>query len=394
VERGRIQRIDASRRGDVSGDAVVIDGGGRTLMPGLTDAHVHLGILDWDRPPKDRTWIEYVLDVLDNIKGALQEGFTTVRDAGGLEPAFAKVVRNARVAGPTILPSGSFISQTGGHGDPRTPGELHPPAAIPGLVAFSELADGPDAVRRAAREQFRRGATQIKVMASGGIMSETDPADRVQFSRDELAAVVEVATAYGSYVLAHCLPDAAIRVAAEAGVRSIEHAAMLEEDTARWLATTDSFMVSTLTIMELLVERDRRGELGEPFSTKLAAIAEAPYRALKLAHECGVPVASGSDVVGTRQTGWARELELKARVIGDHDAIISATRTNARLFGLDHDIGTIEPGKVADLILVAGPPIDDVAILSDPANVHLVMRGGEIMKDLVTPTGSPAESSV
>jgi len=212
----------------------VIDCQGRTLMPGLLDAHVHLASLDLD-PVEEVALAPAViaLRIARQIEDTLQAGFTTVRDAGGLDWGFKEAVRQGLIRGPRIFISGPFLSQTGGHGDnqrPRTARELF--RAVHGLTTETILADGADEVRRAAREALRRGADQIKVMASGGAASPTDELDHVQFSVDELTAAVDVAGAVGTYVLAHAYGPRAIQNCLEAGIRSIEHGNFLDEETA------------------------------------------------------------------------------------------------------------------------------------------------------------------
>ena len=323
-----------------------------------------------------------MLSVARFIEGALQEGFTTVRDAGGLEPAWAAAVAAGQLQGPRILPSGSAISQTGGHADDRQRHQaVHAGVTIPGLVAGHVIADGIDEVRRAAREQLRRGATQIKLMASGGIISPTDPFDSLQLSREEIAVAVEVARGWGTYVMAHCHTSAAMDMAIDAGVRSIEHGSLLEPETAARMAAAGAFMVPTLQTMEVLAAYPDRMGLAPEKVARLREVAERAYRSIEVARDAGVAIASGSDVVGPWQGRRGEELLYKARVLGAHAAIISATRTNAELFGLADRIGTIEEGKAADLILVRGEPLADIAILADPANVTVVLKDGVVVKD-------------
>jgi imidazolonepropionase-like amidohydrolase len=360
----------------------VIDGAGCSLLPGLTDAHVHFALIGPHGDHGSDTWISHVLAVAQVIEGALQEGFTTVRDAGGLEPAWAHAVEAGRLQGPRILPSGSPISQTGGHADMRLRHqELHAARTIPGLVAGMAVADGVDEVRKAAREQLRRGATQIKIMASGGIISPTDPFDSLQLSVEEIAVIVEVAQGWNTYVMAHCHTSPAVEMALDAGVRSIEHGSLLEPATAARMAAAGAFMVPTLQTMESLLEfPDRIGLPGEKVA-KLQEVAERAYRSIQIARDAGVKLGSGSDVVGPWQGRRGEELMYKARVLGAHEAIISATRTNAELFGSDAQIGTVEVGKRADLILVEGQPLDDVAILADPDAIVVVAKDGAVVKD-------------
>jgi imidazolonepropionase-like amidohydrolase len=379
IEDGRIARIGAAGRVNPRDSAESIDAGGRTLMPGLTDAHVHFGMVT--RGPLDTpTPVSFVLRVAENMRIALDEGFTTVRDAGGLDPAFALAVDSGELVGPRILPAGSFISQTGGHGDQRPRFNDHAPASIPGLYAFTEIADGVDAVRRAARTQIRRGATQVKLMASGGIMSPNDPIDSVQYSVEEMAAAVHEARAFGKYVMAHCHTSGAMNNALEAGVRSLEHGSMLDEATARRAAEQDAFIVPTLVILEILA---RASEIPEESRRKLDGVRGHAAGSVDVAMAAGVSIGSGSDLLGPRQNRRASEIVEKARRMGAMGAIVSATRTNAELFRMADRIGTVEEGKDADLILVDGDPLADVTCLVSAANVQLVIQQGVVRKTML-----------
>jgi len=369
--------------GAAAGDGVsTVDGSGCTLLPGLTDAHVHLALVTADVLPSSESWIAHVLRVAHMINGALEEGFTTVRDAGGLEPAWARAVADGLLVGPRILPSGSVISQTGGHGDLRAAHEaVHGGGSIPGLVAMPEIVDGPDAVRRAAREQLRRGATQIKLLASGGIVSPTDPFDSNQLSVAEIAAAVEAAADWGTYVLAHCHTSPAIERAIEAGVRSIEHASILEPQTAARMAERGTFMVPTLQALEMLARFPERWHLSPEKVARLRSVRDTARDSVVLAADAGVAIGSGSDVVGPWQGRRGEEIVLKAEILGPHRAITSATATNAALFRMADRIGTVEVGKEADLILVEGDPLADVGLLADPSCIPVVIQAGRVVKD-------------
>lgn len=382
VENGRISRI-APGGGPVTADQTV-DAHGATLLPGLTDAHVHLGIVG--RPPNlagDQSLVEYVLDVRATITATLHDGFTTVRDAGGLDPVWARLVENGRIEGPRILPSGAMITQTGGHGDFRAAHEAaHRHASIPGITAGPEIADGADAVRRAAREQLRRGATQIKLFVSGGVVSPTDPLESIQFSIEEIAAAVDVARSWGTYVLVHAHTSAAMRNAVAAGARSIEHGSILDEETAAQVARAGVFIVPTLVVLGPPPQmRDRVPVLTPAEQRKFDLVSSASRRSVGLAREHGIQIGSGSDLIGPDQRGRAWEIVEKARALGAMAAIESATRVNAELFGLSDRIGTIEAGKDADLILVRGDVLTRIETLAEPDGVPFVMRRGEIVRD-------------
>jgi imidazolonepropionase-like amidohydrolase len=378
VEEGRISRIGPAGSIAAPKGARAIDASGRTLMPGLTDAHVHFGAVETGAQEGPQSHVSYVLKVAENIRLALDEGFTTVRDAGGLDPAYAVAVASGQILGPRILPSGSFLTITGGHGDHRSPWTDQAEHSIPGLVAHSEIVDGADAVRRAARTQLRRGATQVKLMVSGGVMSPNDPLESLQFSVPEIRAAVEEAQAFGKYVMAHAHTSQSMRNALDAGVRSLEHGSMLDEATAKLIVERGAFMVPTTVILELLM----RWEGMADFSRQKAEMVKGrTAESVAMAHAAGAKIGSGSDLLGPRQRRRAAEIVTKARMLGTMEAIVSATRVNAELFGMQDQIGTVEAGKEADLILVDGNPLEDVGVLVDAANIPLVVKAGTIVKD-------------
>ncbi len=347
-------------------------------MPGLTDAHVHFGLTSRGESEPPESYVSYVLKVVENIRIALDEGFTTVRDAGALDPAFAAAVESGDIAGPRILPAGSFLTQTGGHGDQRNRWSDDAPPSIPGLVAHSEICDGVDAVRAAARKQIRRGATQVKLMASGGVMSPNDPIESLQFTVEEMAAAVHEANAYGKYVMAHCHTAGAMQNALDAGVRSIEHGSIMTESIAQRMVEQQAYLVPTIVILEILA---RASEVPEFSRRKLEHVRGELANSVAMANRAGVRIGSGSDLLGPRQRRRASELVEKAKHLGAMGAIVSATKTNAELFRMDERIGTVEEGKDADLILVNGDPLTDIGVLVQSANIPLVVKGGAVVKD-------------
>jgi imidazolonepropionase-like amidohydrolase len=249
---------------------------------------------------------------------------------------------------------------------------------MPGLVAHSEICDGIDAVRAAARRQLRRGATQVKLMASGGVMSPNDPLESLQFTVEEMAAAVHEANAFGKYVMAHCHTSGAMNNALEAGVRSIEHGSILDESTAKRMAAQQAFLVPTVVILEILA---RSGQVPEFSRAKMEMVRGETAGSVATALRAGVKIGSGSDLLGPRQSRRASEIAEKAKHLGAMGAIVSATKTNAELFRLQDRIGTLEEGKDADLIVVDGDPLNDVACLVDAANVRLVVKRGDVVKD-------------
>ena len=387
VEDGIIRRIAPADNIGVPKDGRVVDLNGMTLMPGLTDAHVHLGAVGMNSfsvvEAIGENLTTYVLSAIENIELALQEGFTTVRDAGGLDPAFASATEQDLIKGPRILPSGSIISQTGGHGDRRDRYDEEPLQSIPGLLAAPALVDGIDAVRAAARQQLRRGATQLKLMACGGVMSPTDELHSLQFTVEELHAAVHETAVVGKYVLTHCHTSPSIHNALEAGVRSIEHASILDEATARRMLEHQAFMVPTLLIMDRIAQAGEAGDIPVDIHMKLKQIQTEMPQAVELAAQVGISICSGSDLLGARQSGRGTELALKAKLIGPMNAIVSATCTNARLFQMEDRIGRAAEGMEADLIAVAGDPLNNIDLLADASNVRLVVKAGRIYKDAI-----------
>jgi imidazolonepropionase-like amidohydrolase len=248
------------------------------------------------------------------------------------------------------------------------------------LVQNGRPVDGPDEVRRASREAFRHGATQLKLCISGGVVSLTDRMEDVQFSVDEMRAAVEEAEARHTYVAAHAHNTESIRRGLDAGIRSFEHGTFLDDDTAQLMAAHGAVLVPTLTI----AERWLQDASSVPASARdrLLALSRGMANAVRLAHTHGITLGSGSDLIGPVQEGRGTEIVLKAELIGAMAAIISATRTNAQILGRSHDLGTIETGKVADLIAVDGDPLSDPSVLADHRRVIVVMQDGRIVKDL------------
>jgi imidazolonepropionase-like amidohydrolase len=384
VEGERIARILRGSEPVIPRDAEVFDCAGRTLMAGLSDAHVHAAIIETDAGKMRRDSPATVaLRIKDVLEDTLAAGFTTVRDAFGLDWGFAQATERGLVRGPRILFTGSCLSQTGGHGDWREPHHEHAPAeGIYGLVATPRLCDSPDEMRRAAREMLRTGAHGIKLMAGGGCMSPTDELEHTQFTVEEMAAACYEARTVGKIALAHVYTPQGILNALAAGVRSIEHGNFLDEESAAAIGAAGAFFVPTLTTYTLISAHGAAQGIPRKMLDKIDKAKARGLESLKVALAAGIPIASGSDVLASMQPFKALELGLKAQVLGAHAAILSATRTNAELFGMADRIGTVQEGLLADLILVAGQPVDDIAVLQDARNVRLVMRDGRVLKRL------------
>jgi imidazolonepropionase-like amidohydrolase len=383
VEGERIARVGPSGSIPSAPDAAVVDCQGRTLLPGLLDAHVHLAAVDLDMTDNDRQPGPVVaLRIAALIEATLQAGFTTVRDAGGLPWGYKEAVRLGLIDGPDLFISGGFISQTGGHADHRARTDFSIPGHQSQVYAQPLIVDGPEQVRWAARENLRRGSDQLKVMANGGAMSPNDEMTSTQFTVAELAAAVEEAKAAGTYVLAHVYTNQSMRNCLEAGVRSLEHGNFLDEATAALIKQQDAFLVPTIVTYEQIARLGAAQGVGEKQLQKIQQGLDGAFTALEIAVRAGLRIASGSDVLGPMQPFKARELTLKARVMGNMGALVASTRTNAELLRREHEIGTVEAGKLADLILVDGDPATDISCLEDPNNVQLVVKRGRVRKDL------------
>lgn len=384
VEAGRIRRVyGMGSRPSGEWDSV-IDCAGMTLMPGLTDAHVHIGAVDVNILDQHRDHPSNLVALMmaAYLEDTLQQGFTTVRDAGGADWSFKAAVERGIVQGPRLLISDQPLSQTGGHGDKRRVSETQPPEIFcPTAGMRSVVCDGADEVRRAARQQLRMGADQIKVMASGGAMSHSDELSATQYTLEELGAAVQEAAAARTYVMAHAYNDASVRNCLTAGVRSIEHGNLIDEATARMISSADAYLVPTLVTYEALSEEGKSYGVPEANIRKIREARELGIQALRYAYDAGVKIASGSDLLGPLQDRKARELEIKTEVMTPMESLLSATRTNAGLFGMQDEIGSVEEGKLADLLVVEGNPLENMNVLQRRESLKLIMKGGTVVKN-------------
>jgi imidazolonepropionase-like amidohydrolase len=363
-------------------------------MPGLTDAHEHPTATELN-PEKARTesLLYKVLGMKDNLERILQAGFTTVRDTGGAHWSVKQAVEDCLIKGPRLLIACGILSTTGGHGDPNLRGEQVFHTDTDRLFKGSRTCDGVDECRKAAREQFRSGADFIKLCATGGCASPNDEPWHLQFSEPELRAIVEEARAVGLYVAAHCEEDNGARRAVEFGVRTIEHGFFLSEDTAKVMKEKGAYLVTTLAITWWLLTYGKEygasewllRKVKEPRGPGQPDSLEAMVIGMRNALKAGVPVGSGADYISSKMFGTeAMELKLKVEYGGmtPYEAIKSATIVNAEVMRLKDKIGSIEPGKWADIIAVEGMPDKNINILTEPANIKLVMKKGEMLKNI------------
>jgi len=383
VEDGLIREV--SDRPIKSSAAETFDLGGRTLMPGLIDAHVHVIAVDQVLARLSQQPVSLViLQAARVLEGILQRGFTTIRDAGGADGGLAQAVEDGLVRGPRIFPSGQALSQTGGHGDlrPRTrSASVVACACCEGGAGLARIADGIAECRRAARDELRKGATQIKIMASGGVASPYDPVWNLQYSEAEVRAIVEEAQAWHTYVMAHAYTPAAIHRSIDFGVRSIEHGNLIDRPTAEHVAGADAFVVPTLVTFDALHRFGR--ELGFPEASlaKLGDVRKAGLRSLSILQAAGVKIGFGTDLLGAMHRHQSREFVIRAEAMAPFDIIRSATSVNAELLNRSGEIGVVAPGARADLIVVDGNPLADISLL-DGQGEHLthIMKEGVFYK--------------
>ncbi len=364
----------------------VIDCGGRTLMPGLIDCHVHiylveLGLAKLESMPL--TLLTAKASVL--LKSMLDRGFTTVRDTGGADWGIKEAVDTGVIPGPRLFISGRPISMTGGHGDSRRRTSGDPPCKCCNALSFVlETADGTDAVRKAVREQMRQGADQIKIFVSGGVASPWDPLDSLQYSQGEISAAVEEAQSFGRYVLAHAYTPEAISRAVLSGVRTIEHGNLIDVKTANLMAERKSLMVANLVAYYAMKERGRSLGLSADMLAKNEIVIDGGLRSLEICKRAGVPVAYGSDLLGQLQVDQSKEFLLRSEVLSPIEIIRQATLVGADVLRQTGKLAVVEPGAFADLILIDGNPLKNLGLFQNQgAHISMIMKAGSFHKQLV-----------
>jgi imidazolonepropionase-like amidohydrolase len=385
-----VVRIEGERIVDVSAGAQaarvsdeVIELDGLTLLPGLIDLHSHMGVVATANV-EAMSPAMMAAHLFRNSELCLMSGHTTAREVAGADGALREVIDLGLVPGPRLFPSGPMLSQSGGHGDhtPRFRGHEHHFAGLAGLTKTSEICDGVDGVRLAAREAFRQGATQLKVCISGGVVSLHDRIEDTQFTVAELKAAVEEAKARNTYVTAHAINCESIHNGLDAGLECFEHGSFLDERTAARMVQAGAALVPTMTVVHLLTKEWKAWDIPEAVLPRMQGLEAATAAAVKLAFEMGVIIGSGTDLLGPEQNRRGLEIGLKAGVIGPMAAIVSATQTSARILRRSDDLGTVEVGKLADVIAVDGDPLSDPFVFDRPDLVVVVIKGGRVVKDL------------
>lgn len=383
VDGDRIADVGAAP--PVAGDARVLDLTGRTLLPGLIDAHVHVTATIPDFFKLTLTPQSLITaQAKDVLLRMLMRGFTTVRDAGGADTGLVQAIVRGHFVGPRLFIAGRAITQTGGHGDTRPAffqGDGH--CVCCGAVGLLGIvADGAGEVRRAVREQLRNGAHQIKVMAGGGVSSPNDPLEGTQYSIEEMTAVVEEARAARTYVMAHAYSPESITRAVTCGVRTIEHGNLIDAATAGVMAERGAYLVPTLATYDSLSRHGAELGWSAEMLAKLEQVSRQGIEAIRIARAAGVKIGFGSDLLGDMHADQSNEFTLQAEGMPAVEVLQSATRVNAELMGQAGNLGVIAPGACADLVAVEGNPLEDLTLLQQQGkHLPLIMKAGVAIKN-------------
>jgi len=382
VEDGLVKEV--SDRPLQSASAQVIDARGKTVMPGIIDLHGHVMATQLNLSTQGVLPDALVMMRSVPIMAAmLRRGFTTLRDAGGAGWGLKCAVEEDTVIGPRLFISGRAISQTGGHGDPRPRSDHLRPMSFCGCCFragdIGRVADGVDDVRKAVRQELQMGADQIKIMASGGVASPTDPIASWGYSDDEIRAMVHEARARQTYVMAHSYTAEAIERAVNMGVRTIEHGNLIDERVARLMAEKGAYVVPTLVTYEALANEGAQYGLPEESVVKIASVRQAGLDSLELFKRAGVKMGLGTDLLGPSQRLQSDEFRIRAEVLGNHEVIQSATLIGAEVLNMQDKLGRLMAGAYADVLVVDGNPYKDIScLLGQGERIPLVMKGGKI----------------
>jgi imidazolonepropionase-like amidohydrolase len=366
-------------------DARRLDIGGKTLMPGLIDLHIHAYFSDLNAQVVDRRDAPYRTAHAARMLGhALDCGFTTVRDVGGGDHSLALAIADGLIRAPRFFYAGKALSMTGGHADLRLPGDsqhTHGYCSCGATNFAGVVVDGVDECLKAVREELRRGAHCIKIMASGGVMSPTDPIWMNQFCEEEIRTVVRECSERRTYVAAHCHPVSAIRRSIDYGVRCIEHATLIDAATAEYVVANGAYVVPTMAVIFATMEAGAR--LGTPPENleKFKVAREMALAGLDHMRTAGVKIGYGTDLLGSTYDQQCREFRLRAEVFTPLEMLRQATSMGAEILMQQGKLGCVRAGAYADLIVVDGDPLADIELLaSDGRKLDLIMRGGDIIK--------------
>ena len=373
IDGDRVVDVSQDRLGDTG--ASVLDLGGRAVLPGLIDCHVHVNSEAMFPHQTHETSLTDAI-AYGVARDMLLRGFTTVRDCCGADAGFREAFAQNLMPGPRLFVAIDGLSQTGGHGDHRPRGDTELPRR-----AGSVVADGVDEVRRAVRENLRRGADHIKIMASGGIASPTDPLEGSQYSEEEIRAATREAARANSYVAAHAYSDDAVSRAVACGVRTIEHGSLITDRAARVMADAGAILVPTLSPYYWTTTRGQELGLAEHHIHKAQMTVDHSKESLAVAYRHHVKIAFGTDLFRTPKEHQAWEFLLRADIVSPVEILRSATLIGAEVVGMSGRLGEIVPGALADLIAVDGNPLEDLGLLQEQGrHVPLILKNGILVK--------------
>lgn len=364
--------------------ADVIDCGGRTLMPGLIDSHVHVVLSEVSLRNLESVPLTLMTARAAALMlGMLNRGFTSVRDTGGADWGLKEATEKGLLPGPRLFIAGRAIGPTGGHSDSRRRTDFGVRCHCCNAMTFAMgIADGTTEVRRSVREQMRQGADQVKLMMSGGVASPYDPLDSLQFSVEEVTAAVEEAHAFGRYVCAHAYTPEAITRAAHAGVRTIEHGNLIDDASAKLMAEKGMFLIANLVTYFEMKKRAAEYGMTSDMLAKNDLVIDGALKSLEICKRHGVPVGFGTDLLGQLQVEQSAEFAYRARVVSPIEIIRSATTIGAQILRMEGKLGCLEPDAFADIILIDGNPLKDLAAMQGQGK-HLaaIMKGGKFHKN-------------
>jgi imidazolonepropionase-like amidohydrolase len=383
VENGTVTAVSESHI--KAGSAAEYELAGRAIMPGLIDLHMHPFLTNMNLMKLEDTPVSLVTAQASVVLNRLLDrGFTTIRDAAGGDWGLKQAVDDGLIAGPRLFISGRALSQTGGHGDfRRRTDDSVVCSCSTALHLTSRIADGVDQVRHAVRDELRKGADQIKIMVSGGVSSPFDSLEGSQFSMSEIEAAVDEATRAGTYVLAHAYSAEAIARALSAGVRTIEHANLIDKPAAELAAERQAYVVPTLVAYEAAAQHAASSGYSAEMLDKLAKVREFGLRSLDICKAAGVKMGFGTDIIGDQEL-HTQEFLLRAEVLPIHEIIASATRIGAEVLRREGQLGVIAPGAIADILVIDGNPLKDISLLAGHGE-HLlaIMKDGQFHKNML-----------
>ena len=382
VEGDRIKEISA--KPVKLAEANVIDCGGRTLMPGLIDSHVHVVLSEVAlRNLESMPLTLMTARAAALMRKMLDRGFTSVRDTGGADWGLKEATDKGLLPGPRLFIAGRAIGPTGGHSDGRRRTDQGARCQCCNALAFSMgIADGVSEVRRAVREEMRQGCDQVKIMMSGGVASPYDPLDSLQFSVNEVTAAVEEAHAFGRYVCAHAYTPEAITRAANAGVRTIEHGNLIDDASAKLMAEKGMFLIANLVTYFEMKKHAAEYGMSSDMLAKNDLVIDGALKSLEICKRHGIPVAYGTDLLGQLQVAQADEFTLRARVLSPIEIIRSATTIGAQVVRMEGKLGCLKPDAFADLLVVDGNPLKDLKLFQEQGkHLSVIMKGGRFHKN-------------